>query len=150
VPGYEAPVYIAWSRRNRSANVRIPVYERGKASSGTKRVEFRTPDTSANPYLTFAAILCAGLDGIKKKIDPGDPVDEDIYKLTPERRRELNVRDLPGSLAESIDSLRSDSEFLKSVFTNDLIETIMDIGMQGHRMISARPHPYEFYLYFDI
>lgn len=150
VAGYEAPVYIAWSRRNRSANVRIPVYEKGKEAEGPKRAEFRTPDTSCNPYLAFAAILCAGLDGIKKKIDPGNPVDEDIYKLTPERRRELSVRELPSSLAEAIDSLRSDSEFLKEVFTNDLIETIMDLGMQGHRMVSARPHPYEFYLYFDI
>jgi glutamine synthetase len=150
VPGYEAPVYVAWSRRNRSANVRIPVYEKGKEWEGTKRVEFRTPDTSCNPYLAFAAIACAGLDGIKKKIDPGTPVDEDIYKLTPARRRELSVGELPSSLAESIESLRSDSEFLKGVFTSDLIETIIDIGMQGHRMISARPHPYEFYLYFDL
>jgi len=150
VPGYEAPVYIAWSRRNRSANVRIPVYEKGKEAQGTKRAEFRTPDTSANPYLAFAAILCAGMDGIKKKTDPGNPVDEDIYKLTPERRRELGVGDLPGSLAESIDNLKSDSEFLKGVFSNDLIETIIDIGMEGHKMVSARPHPYEFYLYFDI
>ena len=150
VPGYEAPVYIAWSRRNRSANVRIPVYEKGKEAEGPKRAEFRTPDTSCNPYLAFAAILCAGLDGIKKKIDPGNPVDEDIYKLSPERRKELSIRELPGSLAESIDCLRSDSEFLKGVFTNDLIETIMDLGMQAHRMIAARPHPYEFYLYFDI
>jgi glutamine synthetase len=150
VPGYEAPVYVAWSRRNRSANVRIPVYEKGKQAEGPKRAEFRTPDTSANPYLTFAAILCAGLDGIKKKMDPGNPADEDIYKLTPERRKELSIGELPGSLAESIDCLRSDSEFLKGVFPNDLIETIIDIGMLGHRMVSSRPHPYEFYLYFDI
>jgi glutamine synthetase len=150
VPGYEAPVYVAWSRRNRSANVRIPVYEKGKEAEGPKRAEFRTPDTSCNPYLAFAAIACAGLDGIKKKTDPGNPVDEDIYKLTPARRKELSVGELPGSVAESIDSLRSDSEFLKGVFTSDLIETIIDIGMQGHRMISARPHPYEFYLYFDL
>lgn len=150
VPGYEAPVYIAWSRRNRSANIRVPVYEKGKDSEKSKRLEFRTPDPSSNPYLAFAAILCAGLDGIKKKIDPGNPVDEDIYKLSPQRRRELSVGELPGSLQESIDSLRSDSEFLKSIFSSDLVETIVDIGMQGHRMIAARPHPYEFYLYFDI
>ena len=150
VPGYEAPVYIAWSRRNRSANVRIPVYEKGKEAEGPKRAEFRTPDTSCNPYLAFAAILGAGLDGIRKKIDPGNPADEDIYKLTPQRRKELSIGELPGSLAESIDSLRSDSEFLKGVFTNDLIETIMDIGMQGQKLVSARPHPYEFYLYFDL
>jgi glutamine synthetase len=150
VPGYEAPVYVAWSRRNRSANVRIPVYEKGKEAEGPKRVEFRTPDTSCNPYLAFAAILCAGLDGIKKKMDSGNPVDEDIYKLTPERRKELSIKELPTSLTESIESLRSDSEFLKGVFTNDLIETIIDIGMQGQKMVAARPHPYEFYLYFDI
>jgi glutamine synthetase len=150
VPGYEAPVYIAWSRRNRSANIRIPVYEKGKGAEPAKRLEFRTPDPSCNPYLAFAAILCAGLDGIKKKIDPGSPVDEDIYKLTAERRRELSIKQLPTSLMESIDSLRSDSEFLKGVFTDDLIETIIDIGTQGYNMISARPHPYEFYLYFDI
>lgn len=150
VPGYEAPVYVAWSRRNRSANVRIPLYEKGKDAEGTKRAEFRTPDTSCNPYLAFAAIASAGLDGIKKKIDPGNPVDEDIYKLTPAKRKELSVGELPGSLAESIDSLRSDSEFLKNVFPSDLIETIMDIGMQGYRMVSSRPHPYEFYLYFDL
>jgi glutamine synthetase len=150
VPGYEAPVYIAWSRKNRSANVRIPVYEKGKEAEGPKRAEFRTPDTACNPYLAFAAILCAGLDGIRKKIDPGNPADEDIYKLTPQRRKELSIGELPGSLAESIDSLRSDSEFLKGVFTSDLVETIMDIGMQGQKLVSARPHPYEFYLYFDL
>ena len=150
VPGYEAPVYIAWSRKNRSANVRIPVYEKGKEAEGPKRAEFRTPDTSCNPYLAFAAILCAGLDGIKKKIDPGNPADEDIYKLTSQRRKELSIGELPGSLTESIDSLRSDSEFLKGVFTSDLVETIMDIGMQGEKLVSSRPHPYEFYLYFDL
>src|SRR2546422_1072147 len=116
VPGYEAPVYVAWSRGNRSANVRIPVYERGKSAEGPKRAEFRTPDPSCNPYLALAAIASAGADGIKKKLDPGDPVDEDIYKLTPKRRRELSIGELPGSLKESIECLESDSEFLKDVF----------------------------------
>ena len=148
VPGYEAPVYIAWSRSNRSANVRIPAYD--KRSEDSKRVEFRTPDPACNPYLAFAAILAAGLDGIKKKLDPGDPVNEDIYKLTPERRRSLKVKELPGSLMESIDSLKSDSRFLQELFPPELLETIVDLEIESLRAVSARPHPYEFHLYFDL
>jgi glutamine synthetase len=148
VPGYEAPVYIAWSKMNRSANVRIPAYEKG--SEGAKRVEFRTPDPSCNPYLAFAAITAAGLDGLRRKTDPGDPVDEDIYKLTPERRRELKVGELPGSLKEAVEDLRSDSEFLDGVFPRDLMEVMLELEMQAYRAVAARPHPYEFYLYFDI
>ncbi len=147
VPGYEAPVYIAWSKMNRSANVRIPAYEKG--SEGAKRVEFRTPDPSCNPYLAFGAITAAGLDGIRKKTDPGDPVDQDIYKLTPEKRRELNIGELPGSLKESVESLGSDSGFLDPIFTKDLVETMMELEMEAHRAVAARPHPYEFYMYFD-
>jgi glutamine synthetase len=150
VPGYEAPVYIAWSKSNRSANIRIPVYHRGKNNSTFKRIEFRTPDSSANPYLSFASILAAGLDGIKHKIDPGDPVDEDIYKLTPERRRELGVRELPGSLKEAVESLESDREFLKPVMTDDLIDTIIELEMKHFYEVNSKPHPYEFYLYFDV
>jgi glutamine synthetase len=148
VPGYEAPVYVAWSRSNRSANVRIPVYEKG--SEGSKRVEFRTPDPSCNPYLAFAAIAAAGLDGIRKKKDPGDPVDEDIYKLTPERRRELGVGELPGSLKEAVESLNSDSTFLDGIFPKSLIDIMTELEMESYRAVSARPHPYEFHLYFDI
>jgi glutamine synthetase len=148
VPGYEAPVYIAWSKSNRSANVRIPAYEKG--SEGTKRVEFRTPDPSCNPYLAFAAITAAGLDGIRQKTDPGDPVDEDIYKLTPEKRRELGVGELPGSLKEAVESLKSDWSFLDGVFPKDLVEVMMDLEMDAYRAVAARPHPYEFYLYFDL
>ncbi|MDG6909277.1 MAG: type I glutamate--ammonia ligase [Nitrososphaerota archaeon] len=147
VPGYEAPVYIAWSKMNRSANVRIPAYEKG--SEGAKRVEFRTPDPSCNPYLAFAAITAAGLDGIRKKTDPGNPVDQDIYKLTPEKRRELQVGELPGSLKEAVESLESDSGFLDPIFPKDLIETMAELEMEAYRSVSARPHPYEFYLYFD-
>lgn len=147
VPGYEAPVYVAWSRSNRSANVRIPAYEKG--SEGSKRVEFRTPDPSCNPYLAFAGILAAGLDGIRRKLDPGDPIDEDIYKLTPEKRRSLRVKELPGSLPESIDSLKSDTKFLHDLFPQELLETIIEIEIENHRAVSARPHPYEFHLYFD-
>jgi len=148
VPGFEAPIYIAWSRSNRSANIRIPVYH--KEMSKAKRVEFRTPDPSCNPYLAFSAILLAGLDGIKKKIDPGDPVDENIYHLTPERRKELGVKELPGSLREALDCLESDNNYLKPVFSKPLLETILELGRKLYSEVAARPHPYEFYLYFDI
>ncbi len=147
VPGYEAPVYIAWSKMNRSANVRIPSYEKG--SEGAKRVEFRTPDPSCNPYLAFAAITAAGLDGIKKKTEPGDPVDEDIYKLTVEKRRDMKVGELPGSLKEAVESLESDSSFLEDIFPKDLVEMVIQLEMEAYRAVAARPHPYEFYLYFD-
>jgi glutamine synthetase len=147
VPGYEAPVYIAWSKMNRSANVRIPAYEKG--SEGAKRVEFRTPDPSCNPYLAFAAITAAGLDGIRKKTDPGDPVDEDIYKLTVEKRREMKVGELPGSLKEAVESLQGDSAFLDGIFPGDLVEAMIGLEMEAYRAVAARPHPYEFYLYFD-
>jgi glutamine synthetase len=150
VPGFEAPVFIAWSRRNRSANVRIPVYQTGATSAARKRVEFRTPDPSCNPYLAFAAILAAGLDGIRKKRDIGDPVDEDIYKLTPERRRQLGVRELPGDLQEALSELESDHNYLTPIFPADAIEKLIELGMQDHRQVAARPHPYEFHLYFDI
>jgi len=150
VPGYEAPVYIAWSRRNRSANVRIPVYHKGPKGAKDKRIEFRTPDPSCNPYLSFAAIIAAGLDGIKKKTDIGDPIDEDIYKLTPERRKQLGIRELPGSLKEACEEIEGDQEYLKPIFTQDAIDKIIELGMKDHAEVSMRPHPYEFHLYFDI
>ncbi len=150
VPGYEAPVYVAWSRGNRSANVRIPLHYKGKSGMKVKRAEFRTPDPSTNPYLAFAAIASAGLDGIKHKLDPGDPVNEDIYELTPKKRKELGVKELPGSLLEAIECLKSDSSFLKGVFSDDLVEMMIELEMANYRAVSARPHPYEFYLYFDI
>ena len=150
VPGYEAPVYVAWSRGNRSANVRIPLHYKGRSGMKGKRAEFRTPDPSANPYLAFAAVASAGLDGIKHKLDPGDPVNEDIYELTPKKRKELGVKELPGSLLEAIECLKSDSAFLKGVFSDDLIEMMFELEMANYRAVSARPHPYEFYLYFDI
>ncbi|MFQ5762808.1 MAG: type I glutamate--ammonia ligase, partial [Candidatus Bathyarchaeia archaeon] len=148
VPGFEAPVYVAWSRSNRSANIRVPMYH--KASPASKRLEFRPPDPSANPYLCFAALLAAGLDGIKKKTDIGDPLDENIYQLTPERRRQLGVKELPGGLREAVECLESDSDFLKPIFTNEVIESIMQNARKEDTQVSLRPHPYEFYLYFDI
>lgn len=148
VPGYEAPVYIAWSRANRSANVRIPVYLKGV--EGDKRVEFRTPDPSCNPYLAFAAILMAGLDGIKRSMDPGSPIDEDIYKLIPERRRELGIKELPGSLKEALEELKVDNEYLRPVFEQEILELLIEREEREYRELSARPHPYEFELYFGL
>jgi len=150
VAGYEAPIYIAWSKSNRSANVRIPVYEKGEKNAGKKRVEFRTPDPSCNPYLCFASIVAAGLDGIKKKIDPGDPVDENIYSITPERKKQLGIKELPTSLREAVEALKSDSDFLKPIFTDDLIDALAELEVSQYKQVSSLPHPYEFYLYLDI
>ncbi len=148
VPGYEAPVFIAWSRANRSANVRIPFYLKGNA--GAKRIEYRTPDSAANIYLTEAALAMAGLDGIKKKIEPPAPVDSDIYKLTPAQRREREIRELPGSLSEALDCLDSDEEFLHPVFPKSLLETYAEMKRDEQLQLNLRPHPYEFYRYADV
>ncbi len=150
VPGYEAPVYIAWSRRNRSANVRVPVYQKGPKNKGAKRLEFRTPDPSANPYLCFAAMTAAGLDGIKNKVDIGSPVDDDIFKLSPARRKELGIGELPGSLKEAAQCLEQDRDFLKPIFTDDAVERIIEDKLKDHLEIALRPHPYEFQMYLDI
>ena len=150
VPGFEAPVYVAWSRRNRSANIRIPVNMKGPKYASRKRLEYRTPDTATNPYLCFSAILSAGLDGIRKSMDIGNPVDEDIYKLSPERRKSLGIKELPGSLREAVECLESDRAFLKPIFTDDIIDAVVENGLKEHGEVSRRPTPYEFYLYFDI
>jgi len=147
VPGYEAPVYIAYSKRNRSANVRIPMYEQGEEHA--KRIEYRTPDPSCNPYLAFSAMLAAGLDGVKRKIDPGDPVDEDIYKLNALRRKELGVRELPGSLREALDELETDNSFLKGIFDDELLGRYIEIKRDEQLQVNLRPTPYEFYKYLD-
>ncbi|MEM0117335.1 MAG: type I glutamate--ammonia ligase [Conexivisphaerales archaeon] len=147
VPGFEAPTYVAWSRGNRSAIVRVPVYKRGNPEA--KRIEFRAPDPSCNPYLAFSAVLMAGIDGIQKKIDCGSPVDENIYHLSEERRREMGVKELPGSLMEAIQELKSDREYLKPVFTDDLIDVIVERAISESKQVQMRPHPYEFYLYSD-
>ena len=148
VPGYEAPVNLAYSRRNRSAAVRIPMYS---ASPKAKRVEFRPPDPSANPYLAFSAMLMAGLDGIINRIDPGDSLDKDIYDLSPEELKA--VPSMPASLDEALDCLESDYEFLLKgdVFTAELIETYIAYKRKNEAdAIRLRPHPYEFHLYYDI
>ncbi len=148
VPGYEAPVFIAWSKANRSANVRIPFYHKGRP--GAKRIEYRTPDSAANIYLTEAALALAGLDGIRRKLEPPAPVDENIYKLTPARRRELAIRELPGSLAESLDCLESDRAFLRPAFADSLIDTYIELKREEQLELNLRPHPYEFYRYLDV
>jgi glutamine synthetase len=146
-PGYEAPVNLAYSARNRSASIRIPMYSQ---SPKAKRIEYRTPDPSCNPYIAFAAMLLAGLDGIEKKIHPGEPLDKDIYALSPEELKE--VPHVPGSLGEALDALRKDHDFLLKgdVFTPDVIDTWLDYKQEKEvDPVRLRPHPMEFALYYD-
>ena len=148
VPGFEAPVNLAYSSRNRSASIRIPMYS---PSPKAKRVEVRFPDPSCNGYLAFAAMLMAGLDGIENRIDPGEPLDKDIYGLSPEELE--NVPSTPSSLEEALNALEEDHEFLMKgdVFTDDAIFTWIDYKRQNEvDPIRLRPHPYEFALYYDI
>ncbi|MCX8064464.1 MAG: type I glutamate--ammonia ligase [Candidatus Hydrogenedentes bacterium] len=148
VPGYEAPVNIAYSARNRSACCRIPMYS---PSPKAKRVEFRVPDPSCNPYMAFAAMLMAGLDGIQNRIDPGEPMDKDLYDLPPEEK--AKIPQVPGSLKEALEALKKDHEFLTKgdVFTEDVLLTWIEYKMKREvEQINLRPHPYEFMLYFDI
>ena len=148
VPGFEAPVNLIYSARNRSACVRIPVYT---DNPRTKRIEYRPPDNSSNGYLALSAMLMAGLDGIKNKIDPGEPLDKDSYHLTPEEAARLQT--VPSSLDEALDALEKDHDYLLKgdVFTSDVIETWLDYK-RGKEIdaLRLRPHPYEFYMYFDI
>jgi glutamine synthetase len=148
VPGFEAPVNLAYSARNRSAAVRIPMFS---ASPKAKRVEFRPPDPSCNPYLTFAALLMAGLDGIQNRIDPGEPLDKDIYDLPPEEL--ANVPSLPGNLDEALNALENDNEFLLKgdVFTSSLIERWITYKREKEiAPMRLRPHPLEFAMYYDV
>jgi glutamine synthetase len=146
VPGFEAPVNLAYSQGNRSASVRIPL-------SGTnpkaKRLEFRCPDATSNPYLAFAAMLCAGIDGIKNKIHPGEPLDVDIYELSAEEK--AHIPSTPGSLGEALDNLEKDHSFLTStgVFSVDFIESWIAYKRNELQQVSIRPHPFEFGLYYD-
>jgi len=147
IPGFEAPVYLAWSKGNRSAVIRVPSYYRGMEVA--KRIEYRAPDPSTNPYLAFSAILMAALDGVNKKMDPGDPVDENIYHLTPERRKQLDIRELPRSLDEALDELESDMEFLKPVFNSSILDTYISLKRDETRALAQYPHPMEMYYYLD-
>ena len=150
VPGYEAPVYIAWSSSNRSATIRIPAPFKGEKYAFMKRLEYRVPDPASNPYLVFSAVLAAGLDGIKKKMDPGDPVQEDIYKMSRSERRKRGIDTLPANLGRALDELESDRKFLSPIFTTPVLDKIIDLERRDQREISIRPHPHEFYLYFDV
>jgi glutamine synthetase len=148
VPGYEAPVNLVYSSRNRSAAVRIPQYSQAPEA---KRLEFRCPDPAANPYLSFAAMLMAGLDGVQNRIEPHDPVDKDIYDLPPAELQDLPS--VPGSLDEALAALEADHDFLLQggVFTQDLIDSWISYKIE-HEVdpVRLRPHPYEFHLYYDI
>lgn len=150
VPGYEAPVYIAWSTSNRSAIIRIPSHFKGERYSHMKRIEFRAPDPSSNPYLTFSAVLSAGLDGVRKKLDVSEPVHEDIFKMTDKKRRELGIKQLPASLREAYEELDSDRAFLKPILSDDLIDKIIENEKKEYNEIAVRPHPHEFSLYSNI
>jgi len=148
VPGFEAPVNLAYSRRNRSAACRIPMYS---ASPKAKRVEFRPPDPSCNPYLAFSAMLMAGLDGIENKLDPGQPLDKDIYDLGPEEL--AKVPSMPGSLDSALDALGRDYQFLLKgdVFSEEMLNTYIDYKRDKEvNAMRLRPHPYEFQMYYDI
>ena len=149
ITGFEAPVYTAWSEANRSAVVRIPGYEQ-KGNASAKRLEFRQPDPSANPYLLFAAMTMAVNDGIKRKLDPGSPVKSDIYHMTAEQRKALGIGELPGSLTESIDALKSDSSFLRPVFPTSLLRTHIDMCTEDIKEQQRYPHPVEIHRYLDV
>jgi len=148
VPGYEAPINLIYSQRNRSACVRIPMYSN---SPKAKRIEFRPPDPSANPYLAFSAMLMAGLDGVRNRIQPQAPIDKDLYDLEPEEKHE--VKNTPGSLGEVLTALEQDHQYLLQggVFTQDVIDTWIAYKREREmEQVNLRPHPYEFYLYYDI
>ncbi len=148
VPGYEAPVNLAYSSRNRSASIRIPVVAGNSAKA--RRIEVRFPDATCNPYLAFSAMMMAGLDGVINKIDPGDPLDKDIYSLSPEELK--NVPTMPGSLSDAISAIEKDHEFLLrgDVFTRDLLETWIDYKTERELdPVRLRPVPYEYFLYYD-
>ncbi|MCX7014564.1 MAG: type I glutamate--ammonia ligase [Candidatus Sumerlaeota bacterium] len=148
VPGYEAPINLAYSQRNRSAAIRIPMYS---ASEKAKRLEFRPPDPSSNPYFLFSVLLMAGLDGVKNQMDPGSPLDKNIYDLPPEEGKA--IKKVPPSLEAALEELEKDHDFLieGDVFTDDVIETWIEYKMK-HEVdaVRLRPHPYEFAMYFDI
>jgi len=148
VPGYEAPVNLVYSMRNRSAAIRIPMYSENPKA---KRVEFRCPDGTANPYLAFSAMLMAGLDGIINKIEPGEPIDKDIYHLSQEEHQK--IKQAPGTFEFALNQLESDNEYLKQggVFTDELIRTWIDYKMDREvKEVQLRPHPYEFHLYYEV
>ena len=147
VPGFEAPVNVCWGLANRSTAIRIPMYNRNQEKS--KRIEYRVPDPTANIYLLESALLLAGLDGIKNKIDPGDPIEENVYKLSLEKKREYNIGSLPISLKGSLDSLGSDSNFLEEVFTTDFLEAYSELKYKEYTAFAQTPTAWEVSMYAD-
>ena len=147
VPGYEAPVNLAYSARNRSAAIRIPTFSENPKA---KRIEYRPPDPASNIYLTCTALMMAGLDGVINKIEPGEPMDKNIYELPPEELKK--IPNVPGSLGEALDELEKDHEFLLKgdVFTKDFLEMWVSHKRKEHDALRLRPHPYEFFLYYDV
>jgi glutamine synthetase len=148
VPGFEAPIYVMWSRRNRSALARIPLYYKGPEFAAQKRVEYRGVDPSCNPYLAFSCLLMAGLDGVKKKIDPGDPVDEDLYKLTPQKRRSLGIKELPTTLKDALDELQSD-EVLKQALGSHIFDAFIELKTNDWNQYCLYVSPWEIMKYLD-
>jgi len=147
VPGFEAPVNVCWGLGNRSTAIRVPMYNRNQEKS--KRIEYRVPDPTANIYLLEAALLLAGLHGIKNKIDPGDPVEENVYKLSPEKKREYNIGSLPVSLKEALDSLNSDQKFLEEVFTKDFLDKYIELKYKEYTAFAQTPTAWEVSMYAD-
>src|SRR5579884_1768986 len=147
VPGYEAPVNLAYSARNRSAAIRIPTFSE---SPKAKRIEYRPPDPAANPYLAYTALLMAGLDGVQNRIDPGDPLDKNLYELPPEELAQ--IASVPDSLRGAIEALQADHAFLLRgvVFTQDFIDTYLEMKKGEYDAVRLRPHPYEFFMYYDV
>jgi glutamine synthetase len=148
VPGFEAPIYIMWSRRNRSALARIPLYYKGPEYAAQKRVEYRGVDPSCNPYLAFSCLLMAGLDGIKKKIEPGDPVDEDLYKLSPQKRKDLGIKELPTTLKDALDELKCD-EVIQRALGNHIYEAFVELKTNDWNQYCLYVSPWEIMKYLD-
>ncbi len=144
VPGYEAPIYLTWGRSNRSAAVRVPFYD---PESRNAKLEYRPPDPSCNPYIAMAGILAAGMDGIKKKRDPGPPVDENVYKMPKQRVRELGIKTLPASLLEALEELESDMTFLEKYIPKELLESYIELKREEAKTLAKYPSPAEFQLY---
>jgi len=148
VPGFEAPIYIMWSRRNRSAMIRVPVYFKGPEHAAAKRAELRSADPSCNSYLALSCVLMAGLDGIKKKLDPGDPVDEDVYELRPERRRVLGIKELPTTLKEALEAMKSD-EIVHKTLGSHIFDAFIEYKTNDWNQYCLYVTPWEIMKYLD-
>ena len=147
MPGYEAPIYLVWGASNRSAAIRIPLYH---VSPKKARLEYRSPDPSMNPYLGLSAIILAGLDGVRRKLDPGDPVEENVYRMPPERRRSLGIRQLPRTLDEALDELESDHQWLLEAWPKELLERYIELKREESRRVNEWVSPSEIYYYYDV